>query len=235
MKNTSGKTFIIAGASSGIGLELATQLLDQGNIVHAVSRTPGPLEGRSDYFHHVADVLQEHSLPAITGPVHGLAYCPGSITLKPAERLTVNDIDRDFHINAKAAFLFLRQYLPPLRESGNASIVLFSTVAVQTGMPFHASIAMAKGAIEGLTRSLAAELSPLIRVNAIAPSLTYTPLASGLLNTEVKMEAAKQRHPLKSIGSAQEQASLAFFLLTDARWITGQVIGVNGGLGSIVK
>ncbi|MCG2616254.1 SDR family oxidoreductase [Terrimonas sp. NA20] len=229
------RTFIIAGASSGIGLALAKRLLDAGHRVHGVSRTPGPLQDRQGYTHYAVDLLQEYSLPVVIGPIHGLAFCPGSIMLKPVERLTTADVDRDFTLNAKAAFLFVRQYLPQLRESGSASVVLFSTVAVQTGMPFHASVAMAKGAVEGLSRALAAELAPAIRVNAIAPSLTDTPLASGLLNTEAKVEAAKLRHPLRTVGSVDEHASLAYYLLTDSTWITGQVIGVNGGLGSIIK
>ena len=233
--NSSIKTFIVAGASSGIGLALAKRLLEAGHLVHGVSRTEGPLKDHQGYTHHAIDLLQEHSLPVISGPVQGLAFCPGSITLKPVERITTADIDRDFTLNAKSAFLFVRQYLPQLRESGSASVVLFSTVAVQTGMPFHASVAMAKGALEGLSRALAAELAPAIRVNTIAPSLTDTPLASGLLNTEAKVEAAKQRHPLRTVGSADEHASLAYYLLTESNWITGQVIGVNGGLGSIIK
>lgn len=233
--NASGKTYVIAGASSGIGLALARLLLDQGARVHALSRHTGPLEGVEGFHHYTVDFLESVELPLIEGAIDGLVYCPGSITLKSAERLTTADIDRDFTLNAKAAFQFVQKYLRNLKSSGSASVVLFSTVAVQTGMPFHISVAMAKGAVEGLTRSLAAELAPGIRVNAIAPSLTDTPLAATLLNTDAKREAAVLRHPLRKVGDAAELASLAMYLLTAGNWITGQVIGANGGLGTLIK
>ena len=140
----------------------------------------------------------------------------------------------EFQLNALGAATTIQQALPSLKESDSASVVMFSTVAVQTGLPFHASIAMAKGAVEGLTRSLAAELSPAIRVNAIAPSLTDTPLAENLVNTEQKRQASAERHPLKRIGDPDDLASLANWLLSDAsKFITGQILHADGGMSSV--
>lgn len=232
---TLSKTYIIAGASSGIGLEIAKKLINSGNTVYALSRNAGELVNHKNYIHIKFDFLEDKALPDIPETANGLIFCPGSITLKPIERLTGLDIEKDYLINAKAAFLFIKKYLSNIKNSEDAAIVLFSTVAVQTGLPYHCSIAMAKGAIEGLTRSLAAELSPGIRVNAIAPSLTDTPLTATLLNSDAKIEANKQRHPLKTLGTAEDIASFACYLLRDLKWTTGQVFGINGGLGTIIK
>ncbi len=124
--------------------------------------------------------------------------------------------------------------LPLLKAAGNSAIVLFSTVAVKQGMPFHTSVAMAKGALEGLTRSLAAELAPKIRVNAVAPSITDTPLASRILNNEEKKQSSGDRHPLKRVGEASDIAQAASYLLTDeSSWISGQILHVDGGMSSL--
>lgn len=226
--------FVIIGASQGIGYSLAQQLIAQGNRVLNFSRHACDISGIENY---TWDALgdDDQILQSIQEPVDGLAYCPGSINLKPFHRLTSSDFEFDFKINVLGAVRVIQALLPKLKLSGNASVVLFSTVAVQTGMGFHASIASSKGAIEGLTRSLAAELSAQkIRVNAIAPSLTQTPLAQNLLNSPEKIESGGKRHPLGRVGQAEDIANLAMFLLQpENSWITGQIIGVDGGIGSL--
>jgi NAD(P)-dependent dehydrogenase (short-subunit alcohol dehydrogenase family) len=164
----------------------------------------------------------------------GLVYCPGSILLKPFKSLGVQQFQADFELNVLGAVRCLQAAEGALKKGNAPSVVLFSTVAVKKGMPFHASIAAAKGAVEGLARSLAAEWAPIVRVNAIAPSLTDTPLAERLLASEEKRKAAADRHPLKRVGTAAEMASLAAYLLSPAAgFITGQVVGADGGMGSL--
>ncbi|CAM4135419.1 SDR family oxidoreductase [Cytophagaceae bacterium 50C-KIRBA] len=226
--------YVIVGASQGIGYSIAEQLLASGHRVLNFSRKASDLAGIENY---TWDALQEDDriFSSLQGPIDGLAYCPGSIILKPFHRLSTSDFEVDFKINLIGAVRVIQVLLASLKQSDSASIVLFSTVAVQTGMGFHASIASSKGAIEGLTRSLAAEFSSLkIRVNAIAPSLTQTPLAQNLLSSPEKIEAGGKRHPLGRVGQAEDIANLAFFLLKpENSWITGQVIGVDGGIGSL--
>ncbi len=225
------KTTLIIGASSGIGRALAQLLLAKGETVISISRADPALTGVQ---HYTYDVTSAEALPAIAGPVDSLVYCPGSINLKPFRGLRPADFTTDFEVNVLGAVKCIQQFMPLLSASPMGSIVLFSTVAVQTGMPFHASIAASKGAIEGLTRSLAAEYAPKVRVNCIAPSLTDTPLATKLTNTPEKREAAANRHPLKQIGNADHIAALAAFLLsTEAAFITGQVIHADGGMSSV--
>ena len=226
--------YVIVGASQGIGESIATALIAKGHEVINFSRNPTCISGVVNY---TWDALasDDSALAAITGPLDGIAYCPGSINLKPFHRLTSADFEKDFQINVLGAVRVIQALLPALKQSDTSSIVLFSTVAVQTGMGFHASIASAKGAIEGLTRSLAAELSAnKIRVNAIAPSLTLTPLAGALLNSPEKIEVGGKRHPLGRVGQAEDVANLAAFLLDSTNsWITGQIMGVDGGIGSL--
>lgn len=221
------KNILIIGGNSGISQALAEQLKASGHNVLTACREA------TDYPHQTYDATQPSALE-LPETLDGIVYCPGSITLKPFHRLTEQDIIQEFQLNALGAATTIQQALPALKKSDSASIVLFSTVAVQTGLPFHASIAMAKGAIEGLTRSLASELSPKIRVNAIAPSLTNTPLAESLVNSEQKLEASANRHPLKRIGEPREIASLAAWLISDdSKFITGQIIQADGGMGSV--
>jgi NAD(P)-dependent dehydrogenase (short-subunit alcohol dehydrogenase family) len=229
------KKYLIVGGASGIGLALTHRLADEGNKVVVLSRNLNQLQLNENIEHHKFDVLDDNQIfPAIDGEMDGLAYFPGSINLKPFKSLKEQDYIDDFKINALGAVKVVNQYLPNLKKVDKSSIVLFSTIAVQTGMPYHASIAMAKGAVEGLTRSLAAEFAPKIRVNAIAPSLTDTPLASKLLNNDEKKETSAKRHPLNSVGKAEDIADAAYYLISDkSSWVTGQILHVDGGMSSL--
>lgn len=225
------KTFIFAGASSAIAIATAKQLQAEGHQIIGLSTKNTP----NDYneFYTISKYETEY-FPKIETQIDGIVYFPGTINLKPFNRITAADFLNDYQINSLGAVAFVQAYLPNLKMSKQASIVFISTVAVNTGMPFHSSIAMAKGAVEGLTKALAAEFAPAIRVNCIAPSLTQTPLSEKFTNTPEKLEAAEKRNPLKKVGSADEVANAITFLLTEkASWITGQVIGIDGGMGNL--
>lgn len=225
------RTYIFAGASSAMAQEAKAVLQAQGYKVIGLSR--GETNPGYDEFYNVSG-YGFSDFPKIEGEVNGLAYFPGTINLKPFNRIAETDFNNDFAISALGAAAFVQAYLPNLKNAESPAIVLFSTVAVATGMQFHASVAMAKGAVEGLTRSLAAEFAPKIRVNCIAPSLTNTPIAEKLLGSAEKTEAGKNRNPLKQIGTVQDIASAVNFLLGEnAAWITGQVLAVDGGMGSL--
>lgn len=226
--------YLVVGASSGIGYNLANQLAGSGHKVHGTYCKSEMHSEKDAIEYHKLDVLDENlSFDFLPETLEGLVYCPGSINLRPFERIKPQDFVNDYQLQVIGAIKMIQGALPKLKKSGKGSIVLFSTVAVQSGLPFHTQVAASKGAIEGLTRALSAELSPGIRVNCIAPSLTDTPLAAALLNTEVKREANALRHPLKRYGSAEDIANMAGFLLSDkASWITGQVLHVDGGLSS---
>jgi len=230
------KNIFVVGGSSGIGLEVVKKLQDNQNEVFVGSRTSKTLVDYPRVHHLQLDVTKDVSgLQGLPEIVHGLVYCPGTIILKPFQRLTTADFLRDFEINLLGAVKVIQGCMKRLKKSPTgASIVLFSTVAVKVGMPFHASVASAKAAVEGLTRSLAAEFAPRIRVNAISPSLTDTPLAASLLSSEDRQKASAERHPLKRVGSPQEIAALAQHLLShEGSWITGQIFHVDGGMSSI--
>jgi 3-oxoacyl-[acyl-carrier protein] reductase len=229
---TSPPRYLVIGASSGIGATLAWSLRTEAEAeVWTASRGPGEDSSRHLTWDASSCVLDSTALP---DRLDGLVYCPGSIRLQPFERLGDDDFLADLQLNMLGAVRAIRAALPALRQSQHASVVLFSSVAARCGMPMHASVAAAKGAVEGLTRALAAEFAPRIRVNAVAPSLSDTPLAARLLRTERQREAAASRHPLERVGSADDQAAAAQFLLSpQSGWITGQVIAVDGGLGSL--
>lgn len=225
---------LVVGASSGIGLETAKRLKSQGFNVYSASRTESDELNQLGVQHQSLDVTSEEIELELPEELHGLVYCPGTINLKPFRSLKRSDLLHDFEVNAIGAWKVIKAAYKSLRKAESASVVLFSTVAVQTGMPFHTSIAMAKGAVEGLSRSLAAELAPRVRVNTIAPSLTDTPLAANLLANEDKKEASKKRHPLNKYGSPADLAAAASYLISDdSSWMTGQVIGVDGGMSAI--
>jgi NAD(P)-dependent dehydrogenase (short-subunit alcohol dehydrogenase family) len=229
------KNYLIIGGSSGIGKALAEKLAKEGHQVFATFNQHKPQVERSNITYASLDVLEdEMNLDFLPESIQGLVYCPGSINLKPFSRIKPTSFAEDYQLQVIGAIKVIQTVLPKLKSAKNASILLFSTVAVQTGFQFHAQVSASKGAIEGLTRSLAAEFAPAIRVNAIAPSLTDTPLASKLLGTDEKREANAQRHPLKKIGSPEEIAEAAAFLLSEgASWTTGQIMHIDGGMSAI--
>lgn len=230
-----GKNILIIGASSGIGHALAINLQAQGaTLFTAGRRQPEGVKST----HMMWDITTQSAAEALTqlpDVLHGLVYAPGTINLKPFQRLAVEDYRNDLEINVIGAVAAIHAAYPALKKSKGASIVLFSTVAAKLGMGLHSSVAVAKSAVEGLTKALAAEFAPYnTRVNAVAPSLTDTPLAGFLLEGDVKRDAANKRHPLNRVGTPEDIAGMAAYLLSDqASWITGQIIGVDGGMGSL--
>ncbi|MDZ4809301.1 MAG: SDR family oxidoreductase [Bacteroidota bacterium] len=227
--------YLIIGASSGIGKSLANLLAHTGHQVFGTfnKNEIHPEHPCIKYCH--LNVLDEiFSLDFLPETLTGVIYCPGSINLRPFERIKPADFTNDYNLQVVGAIKTIQAVASKLKNSENAAIILFSTMAVQTGLPFHSQVAASKGAIEGLTKALAAEYAPKIRVNCIAPSLTDTPLAASLLNSEQKKEANAQRHPLKRIGTTDDIVHMVAFLLsTKASWITGQVMHVDGGISTL--
>ncbi len=233
--NTEIKNFLIVGGSTGIGNQLAMQLATTNKVFATYNKHNPDASSNVLLSFHFCNVMEEEiDFSYLPDMLHGIVYCPGSINLKPFARIGQEDFINDYRLNVLGAIKIIQQLLPKLKTSGNASILFFSTVAVQHGFNFHSMVAASKGAVEGLTRALAAELAPAIRVNCIAPSITETPLSSSLLNTDAKKEANAARHPLKRIGTPADIAHLAAFLLSDqSSWITGQIMAVDGGMSSV--
>jgi len=227
------KNYLVIGGSSGIGKEIS-ELLSKKNIVFSTSRNE--LNESNQNIRHIKyDVLEDELDPGLLpNQIDGFVYCPGTINLRPFRSLKLETFRSDLELNLIGAIKTLQIILTRLQQSPSSSIIFYSTVAVKTGMPFHSSVSSSKSALEGLTKSLAAEFAPKIRVNCIAPSIVDTPLANKFLNTEDKIEKAAARHPLNKIGTAKEIAQLTQYLLDEkSKWITGQIINIDGGISSV--
>ncbi|WP_298536916.1 SDR family NAD(P)-dependent oxidoreductase [uncultured Algibacter sp.] len=223
------KTVVVIGGSKGIGNAILQKLVSTNKVIN-ISRT-SPETSHANLTHYRCDITQDE-LPKIDS-ADDLVYCPGSINLKPINRLSIQDFKNDFEINVIGAVKAIQHFLPLLKNSSSSSILLFSTVAVKLGMPFHASIAAAKAGVEGLVKSLGAELAPTIRVNAIAPTVTDTNLASKLLRNDKMIKNITERHPLKKFLSPEEVAEMAQFLLSNsASSISGQIFEMDCGIVS---
>ena len=226
-----GKHIEVVGGTSGIGEAVVSKLIAAGAEVTNIARREN-----NSVSNISLDVTSEFdAIDGLPDQIDGLVYCPGNINLKPFQSLKPEQYLEDFNLNVLGGIKVLRACLKSLRQSETSSVVFFSTVAVHQGMNYHTSVAASKGALEGVVRSLAAEFSRhKIRVNAIAPSLTDTPLAAALLSTEDKRRASEDRHPIKSIGSAEEIAAGVIYLLSDAtKWMTGQILHIDGGMSSV--
>lgn len=225
------QSVVIIGGSTGIGRDLALELSKTQAVTATYCKTPQENSGNLTYVSQ--DVLNDFDFP-LPESVDHIVYCPGAINLKPFHALKPDSFVQDYQLQVVGAVKAIQYCLKLLKKSDQASITLFSSVASQTGFPFHSQVSASKGAIEGLAVALAAELSPKIRVNVIAPSLTDTPLANHFINNEAKIEANKARHPMQAIGHTQD-ITHAYKYLQSAHWVTGQVIKVDGGISSIRK
>ncbi len=227
--------YLVIGGSSGIGQSLVKQLKDEGHDVYASYFTGENIEKLDNVHYFEYDV--RHPFPdnvSLPEQLDGFVYCPGAIDLKPFGRFTPESFIEDYDLQVAGAVRSLQPNTKKLMAGNSPSVLFFSTVAVQSGFPFHTKVSASKGALEGLTKALAAEYASKIRVNAIAPSLTDTPLASRLLNSEDKKEANAKRNPMKKIGEAKDLANMASFLLSDkSQWITGQILHVDGGSSTL--
>jgi len=221
------KNIVIIGGSKGIGSAILLQQLEN-NTVYNISRTT-PDISHPNLVHYPIDVLLD-ALPELEN-IDTLIYCPGSINLKPIGSLSIDDFRNDFEINVIGAVKTIQKYLPALKKGTNPSIVLFSTVAVKLGMPFHASIAVAKAGIEGLVKSLGAELASSVRINAIAPTITETSLSASILRNDRMKENMIERHPMKGYLKPEEVAEMANFLISEkAKSISGQIFEMDYGI-----
>lgn len=228
------KNILLIGGSYGIGLAIAKELQSENNVYIASRSNENLADVKATHitFDATKDAIDTSQLPAV---IDGLVYCPGSINLRPFKGLKPEAFETDLQINFISLVKVIQSVLPNLLASEQASLVTFSSVAATMGMPFHTSVAAAKGAIEGFAKALAAEYAPKIRVNVIAPSLTDTPLADKFLNNETKQEKSAERHPLKRFGKPEDSAQIATFLLSDkSSWISGQIFHVDGGMSTLL-
>ena len=227
------KNILIIGGSSGVGQSLVKRLKANNNLISTYHKNPQENSENVNFYEY--DVISgSPSNLQIPEALDSIIYCPGTINLKPFNRYTEDELIDDFKINVLGFLKILSAFKRHLLNTDNPSIVLFSSVAAQKGIAYHTQVACSKGAIESLTKTLAAELAPKIRVNAIAPSLLNTPLADKFLNSELKIKNNIERHPLKKIGEANDISSMVEFLISDnAKWITGQVINIDGGLSTL--
>lgn len=227
------KNYLIIGGSSGIGLSLSNMLASNNKVYATYHHNQIENKENINYIKYDVDT-DDLDLTALPDEIHGLAYCPGNLILKPFHRFSDDDFLKDYQTQVLGAVKVIRSVLPKLKNGTLSSIVLFSTIAVQKGFTFHSLVSTSKGAIEGLGKALAAEFAPTIRVNVIAPSLTDTPLAAKLLSTDEKKEFHKKNNPLKEIGSPEDIAELANFLITEkSSWITGQILHIDGGSSTL--
>ena len=233
--------YLVFGATGAIGSSLAAQLKESSHDVHLIARNEDEVKAISEELgcsYTVADVLEENFIDKVKADtsdfdVKGVAYCVGSIDLKPLKRVSESDLHNCMKLNLYSAIESIKGFQEELKKN-NGSIVLFSSVAAQKGFTNHTIIATAKAAIEGLTVTLAAEFAPSIRVNCIAPSLTNSKISQSMLKSPVVAEALAKAHPLKRLGEGKDSASIAKFLLSDeSSWMTGQIIAVDGGRSSL--
>lgn len=229
------KNILLIGGSYGIGASLTKIIANDNNVIVASRTKPQDEINNVKYlsFDALNDEIDENELPEI---IDGFVYFPGSINLRPFKGLSIDSFKQDLEINVLSLIKVLKSILPRLSLSNNSSLVFLSTVAVSQGMPFHSSVATAKGAIEGLAKSLAAEYAPKMRVNVIAPSIVDTPLANRFLNNEIKIQKSAEKHPLNRVGNKEDIAETIKFLLSNkSSWMTGQILSVDGGLSTLIK
>ena len=229
------KNILLIGGSYGIGASLTKIIANDNNVIVASRTKPQDEINNVKYlsFDALNDEIDQNELPEI---IDGFVYFPGSINLRPFKGLSIDSFKQDLEINVLSLIKVLKSILPRLSLSNNSSLVFLSTVAVTQGMPFHSSVATAKGAIEGLAKSLAAEYAPNMRVNVIAPSIVDTPLANRFLNNEIKIQKSAEKHPLNRVGNKEDIAEIIKFLLSDkSSWMTGQILSVDGGLSTLIK
>ena len=225
------KNILVVGGSKGIGREIVNSQLEKGNNCYNFSRTESGINNQN-LIEEKIDILSD-DLPKIEN-IDSVIYCPGSINLKPILQLKEEDFVNDFNINVLGAIKTVKKYLNNLKKGDDPSLLFFSTVAVGQGMPFHSSVSVAKAGIEGLTKSLAAELAPSIRVNCIAPTITRTDMAQRILRNEKIEENIANKHPLKKICEAKDISDMADFLISHkAKNITGQIMHVDGGMSTL--